>query len=105
DTGIPGAARRDASARRRPQGEREASRADAADPARPPRRSEDDMHESKSLRALSWVRNVGRGSPWLLIAIALHVIVIGVAALSYVHGQRAEPPEVATNVAVGARRE
>ena len=57
------------------------------------------LRDSKPVR---WLVGMARNSPWILIAIGLHVIVATVMSLMYLHHELQKDREVATQIAVTA---
>ncbi|MEO6710370.1 MAG: hypothetical protein ABI054_04795, partial [Planctomycetota bacterium] len=54
---------------------------------------------------VQFLRNAARNSPWLVIAIALHAVIIAVMSVIYLAGGREKADTTATNVTLATKRE
>ena len=60
--------------------------------------------DPRELKPVRWLVGMARSSPWLLIAIGLHVIIAAVMSVMYIHKELQKEREVATQIAVSAAR-
>jgi len=56
-------------------------------------------------KLISWLKNMAKNSPWLMIAIGLHVILAAVMSVVHIHHEMEKARDAATQIAVTARQE
>jgi hypothetical protein len=56
-------------------------------------------------KLINWLKNMARNSPWLMIAIGLHVILAAVMSVVYIHHEMQKSRDAATQIAVSAKQE
>jgi hypothetical protein len=61
--------------------------------------------ESRGFDPIAFVKNVMRNSPWIVMAVALHVILVAIAAVSYMHKAEQAKPDVVTAIAISGPQE
>jgi hypothetical protein len=54
-------------------------------------------------KLIDWLKNMARNSPWLMIAIGLHVILAAVMSVVYIHHEMQKDRDAATQIAVSNR--
>ncbi|NOT31061.1 MAG: hypothetical protein HOP15_11490 [Planctomycetes bacterium] len=60
---------------------------------------------AQDLKFVRWLVTLAKNSPWLFIAIGLHVIIAAVMSVMYIHHEMQKSNETATQIAVSASRE
>lgn len=60
---------------------------------------------AQDLKFVRWLVTLAKNSPWLFIAVGLHVIIAAVMSVMYIHHEMQKSNETATQIAVSASRE
>src|SRR6187549_3429964 len=63
------------------------------------------MTETHGFSPVRFFQNLARNSPWVVMAVAIHVILIGVAAIAVIHKTVAKEEEVVTAIKVSGPKE
>ena len=56
-------------------------------------------------KLINWLKNMAKNSPWLMIAVGLHVIIAAVMSVVYIHHEMQKSRDAATQIAVSAKQE
>jgi len=59
----------------------------------------------QDLKIVRWLTTMAKNSPWLMIAIGLHVILAAVMSIVYIHHELQKANDGVTHIDVAARKE
>jgi len=59
----------------------------------------------QELKPIQWIKTMAKNSPWLMIAVGLHVILAAVMSIVYIKHEMQKANDGVTNIAVGAKHE
>ncbi|MSR61670.1 MAG: hypothetical protein EXS08_04375 [Planctomycetes bacterium] len=60
---------------------------------------------AQELNPIQWIKTMAKNSPWLMIAIGLHVILAAVMSIVYIHHEMQKANDGVTHIDVGTKRE